>query len=197
MPYLAIYAFGSDFDIVLDWLNGDKEIAFIVSRGGKRWIATDRLDAFERKRYMLWHIPGGRLPLLHAGHIEEAPTEWIENPWKGWKERRTGVDSSIPFFGSPPHVFSLEVGLNSIDDDAHSIGFTGFGWIGNRYRILGSPAHPLTEKWWRRLRQRVKKTAVLVPRGGSDGGLLDTRAFPTAYQMIRQGIEGDRWWEPA
>lgn len=193
MSNLAIYAYGADFDILLEWLNSDDEIAFIVPNGDKRWIAKARLDAFEQKRYLLWHVPDGRLPLLSSHRIEATSTDWIENPWKGWKERRTGADPSIPFFGDPPNVFSLEVGLRSVVDPAHSIGFTGFGWIGNRYRVLGSAAHPQTEKWWRRLRQRVKKVAVLVPRGGLGGKLLDTWAFPTAYQMVQQGTKADTW----
>lgn len=182
MPGLKIYATEIDFDTIREWLNDEQEIAFIISNGPKRWIATAQLDAWPGRIIALWHIPSGPLPLLSAGN---APDTWITDPWKGWTERLAGLDRTEPFFGAGhPGVVRLHVCPRWQD----KIGVSGFEWIGNRYRVLGQGAHPSTEKWWQRLRRWVKKMGVRVPLGGLNSDVpLEAWTFPDAYQRMQHG----------
>ena len=139
--------------------------------------------------FQLWHIPSGPLPLLGtastaSGLAPEAyQDEEIENPWLGWIEVRNVENSKIPFFASHPGVLRLEVRLNPTT----IIPMSDFQWIGNYYRIIGSPANSLTEKFWKKLRQMATKVGNKIPRENSPGGKPEIFAFPQAYQEILAG----------
>src|SRR5262249_16954594 len=144
-----------------------------------RWAAVKHLDALPDGHYTLWHIPGGPLPLLAA---EGGQDGVIPDPWAGWLERRPGADPRPPYFGpGHPALVALEVATRTLleteleDDlvtvrrqvrDERSIGLSHLRWIGNHYRVIGFAAHPATERWWRRLRRRVRGVTTPVTRAG-------------------------------
>jgi hypothetical protein len=191
MPWLPIYCNESDQQEILSYLNEHEEIAFIVSDGPGRWIATRRIESLEPETYCLWHIPSGPLPLLRG--LMDTPGE-IVNPFDGWTEIRPGADASLPYFGpANPGVIWLNIHGMKTDklSGAPLVGLSSFGWIGNHYRIIGIPAKIETETFWKMLRKWTRKQARLVPRGGP-GKLVrpEIWAFRGASDMFENGIEG-------
>ena len=187
MPWLPLYAYRDDFDLIREWLNSEDSIAYLVSSGPKQWIAKGKLDAFESTRIGLWHIPSGQLPLLAEDSSGEDGA--VADPWSGWTERRTGANPAAPYFGAGhPGVvwFNARDGQDVIE-------LSSFEWIGNHYRILGNAAHLDTEKWWRRLGRRMKRDAVRVPRTGPlDGEKPEIWALPAALKALGEGITRNR-----
>jgi hypothetical protein len=106
---LPIFADEFDAPHLVDWLNGEEDIAFIVSDGPQRWKAVRKVSGIKNGRHALWHVPSGPLPRVK----KYGDTEPIANPWRGWKERHPGRDSTTPWFGGVcTSVFNLE--LNTI-----------------------------------------------------------------------------------
>jgi hypothetical protein len=94
MPSLSFFIDGHDVALLLEWLNADPEIAFIVSdsqpgseidrprRGPgffiedgelkgeverpRRWKAVRTVDALADGLQSLWHVPAGPLPLIEV-----------------------------------------------------------------------------------------------------------------------------------
>ncbi len=65
---------------------------------------------------------------------------------------------------------------------------SSIGWIGNRYKIIGSAAKPETERFWKKLRKFVAAHATQIPREGAlDGPGREIYAFPSALDEIRNG----------
>jgi hypothetical protein len=189
MPWLPLYIDETDARRLLGLLNCDPEAAFIVSISPGKWIAQKSIDSVADFRYCLWHCPSGSLPLV--GGTGE-PDGVISDPWAGWTELRAGADPRVPFFGAGhPGVIWWNVRTQS--HRTSGIGLSSFEWIGNRYRILGFPAHPTTEAWWKRLRKLVKsQKAVRIPRSGPlDGRNAEIWSLPSALDKIREGIPRD------
>ena len=186
MPSIQFYADKQDFEAIFQKLSGDPDIAVILPAGKKlwvmkRWIARPLAPGEDLAdgRYCLWHVPGGALPR-------------IEDPFAGWTETRGGSDPRVPFFGSVPAIVELFVNRRSTEAPG-GIGQSAFGWIGNRYRAIGHPASPATEKWWRQLRTWVGDTAAgKVTRWGNiTGPDADIWAFPSAHEKILAGAHRD------
>ncbi len=135
---------------LLDWLNRDDELAFVVSDGPDRWRAVHKLDMLLDGKLTLWHIPGG---LLFDGGREP-----IKDPFSGWATQHPGVDASEPYFG-PGHPAIIHLDLKIL-----SRGGSKAGWIGNHYRVIGQGATSETERWWRRFRSFLKRN-FKVARG--------------------------------
>ncbi len=190
MPWIPFYADESDFWGILDRLNSDPDLAIILAAGRGRWIAKAQLDDWPDGKYSLWHIPGGPLPLLpqRSGEAEAV----IRDPFAGWKEQRSGLDATVPFFGSIPNVFELCKATRGVDFP-HSIGLSSFGWLGNRYRSLGLGASKETELWWRRTQGWVKQAAVRkIPRWDiPKAPEPEIWAFPEAFRRIEAGTPRD------
>jgi hypothetical protein len=191
MPWLPLYIDRADAEVVLQRLNQDEELAFLVSDGPKKWKAVRTLGELPDRDYSLWHTPGAPLPMLVPGQFE--PDGFVEDPWTGWTERVTGLDPTIPFFGAghPSHIiFSV---CTRTDGTRHQmtgdvIGLSGFQWIGERYASTGGPAAGPTKPWWNRLRHWVSKSARKIPRSGPvDGPRGEIWAFPSALQSIAEG----------
>jgi len=70
---------------------------------------------------------------------------------------------------------------------------SSFGWIGNRYKSIGSPAAKETVNWWRRLKNWVsKKSITKIPRFGPlEGHNKEIWVFPSAYNKIQNGKKRD------
>ena len=181
MPWLPLYMDDRDAADLLSWLNDEPHIAFIVSNGAKQWKALDAVSSFS-PRSCLWHTNSGPLPLL-----TESSDLIVDDPWSGWTEQRTGADPTTPYFGAGhPGVYWL----NNYPNNCGVIPLSSFEWIGNHYRTIGDPAPPSTEKWWARLRRRIKKTAIRIPRTGPvDGTNPEIWTLPNALAAIQSGTD--------
>jgi len=185
MPSVLLYALDADLAALLDRLNADPEIAFIVADGAGRWRAVDRLDRLPAGHYALWHIPSGSLPLLEVSETE--PDRVIDDPFAGWEELRPAAIPGQPFFGSHPGVIWLHVGEEATAKPGQ-VPMTAVGWIGNRYRAIGKGAAPATERWWRAFQRWIRGRTVWVPRGGLEtDSPADVAALPSALAQLRAG----------
>jgi len=190
MPWLPLYIDEYDARKVFCILNSDPEVAFIVSDGPKKWIARKSIESITDGRHSIWHIPSGPLPFLYS---DGRPSSTIMHPWQGWTEDKQCVDPGEPFFGP------TATGIIMLNIWTHSkwvscgIGLSSFEWIGNYYRIIGFPAHPTTELWWKNLRRTIKKMAVKrIPRSGPvEGNNPEIWALPSALDKIVNGVDRD------
>lgn len=188
MPWLPMYLDNDDLKMLIDWLNQEECVAFIVNDGfgvkKTKWKAIKSINDYTCNKYCLWHIPSGSLPLITS---DKNITKTIIDPWKGWEEERTGADSSQPYFGTG-HVGILWLNnLTKLIDKKQIIGVSCFEWIGNYFRVLGREAPEETEKWWQRLKRWVKKQAILIPQ--KEGMRPEIWCFPGAMDKIQKGMQ--------
>ena len=191
MPAILLYLNKEDVRGVIDWLNAEEVIAPIVSDGPKRWKAVNKIEGYEDSNYCLWHSESGPLPLLRVSPSWlkwDLPDGKIKDPWKGWEEKRSGADPTVPYFGPGcTGVYWFEA-ITSHPSDPECIGMSSFSWIGNWYKIIGNEAPPVTKKWWERMRRWIKKKSVKIPREGPlDGEFPEIWVFPSALEEIKQG----------
>jgi hypothetical protein len=121
---LLFFADEQDARLILDRLNVDPDIAFIIHDGPRsyetaqpssevgitaqigtghpehrqRWRAVWDLEQFEENTagdHILWHVPSGPLPLIRAGQTERM----ISDPWAGWIEEEPNQWQDAPYFG--------------------------------------------------------------------------------------------------
>jgi hypothetical protein len=188
MPWLPIYADAIDVETILNILNEDTEVAFIISDGPQRWKAVQQLTTLSDGRYCIWTHSAGPLPLLKPNH---EPSELVADPWSGWTEIRAGSNPSHPYFGTgDPKIFWFNV--RTVGRAAGAIGLSSFEWIGNKYRNIGRAAPDVAEKWWQRLGRRIKKTGTRIPRKGAlDGPKTEIWACPSAHAKFLSGTPRD------
>jgi len=186
MPWLPLYATSGDLDAILDWLDEEPSLAFIEANGSGRWIARQRRKTV-CERYCIWHTPSGSLPLLQPG---TAPDKVVEDPWQGWLEDRQGADPTVPYFGAGhPGIIWLNARPTALDSP-DMIGMSSFEWIGNRYSFIGQAAPASTAKWWQRLRRKIKKHAIAIPRSGPlTGDDPEIWTMPLALTLIEKGAK--------
>lgn len=182
--WLPLYVVEEDLPLLLERLNSDPEIAFFTRDGESRWRAVWQVDDLHGKT-MLWHVPGGPLPLLHPGGEQVL----IKDPFAGWQELRPGRDRSVPYFGPswlPTLLLRLWTpGWNGLPEDLLPI--SGFEWYG---RNSSRSPPPETQRWWNRLRRWVGRRAVRVTREGPlHGSHADIWAMPAALRAIKAGLE--------
>lgn len=205
-----MYATQADLHTLLQWLNEDDEIAFVIPDGPERWIARKAISSIDRRRYCLWHVPSGPLPLLGPGGKDIAEVRgwlatrlsipmpshsrrrhvsdgWVADPWRGW-QGSIGANPTQPYFGSHPGIIWFNTGIQT---EEQVVPMSGFEWIGNRYKPIGQGATEATEKWWRSLRRTIAKAATKVPRGGPSSTMpLEIYALPQALDEFERGARG-------
>ncbi|WP_254519203.1 hypothetical protein [Aquimarina sp. Aq78] len=182
MAWIPLYLNKEDEKELLDLLNSEEQIAFLVSDGNKKWKAVKSLTEFTTDRISLWHNESGPLPLL----TESGEDEWIENPWNGWTEKRTGANPITPYFGAGwPGVIHLNIKTDYNDE----IGMSSFEWIGNHYSIIGISASDTTKKFWSRLKRQIGKRSTKLPRADFDGAKNEIYTFQSALVEIKNGKE--------
>jgi hypothetical protein len=172
-----------------DLLNADPDIAFIVEAGEGRWIATRRMDSVSSGRHCLWHCPSGPLPLV--GHIG-SPVAEVTDPFAvGQKSEAAGTTASHSSAQATPESSGGTSKMNP--SELPVSGLSSFEWSGNHHKIIGRPAKPETEAWWKRLRNTIKRLKALrVPRSGPlDGPGAEIWTLPSALQKIRNGMARD------
>ena len=186
MPWLPMYLYECDADIILEMLNNDPEVAFIVSDGPSRWKAVDKLSSLPTGRFTIWHLPTGALPFLG---YEGTQVGWIDNPWQGWREQRPSFHGSEPNFGSQGTGVLWLNQRSSPAGSENQVWLSSFEWIGHHYDMIGFKASAETDRWWKRLRSAVQRKTTKVPRGGPTKPTKpEIFAFPDALRAIEQGI---------
>lgn len=193
MPWIPFYADDSDFIKIVDYLNEDEEIAFIVSAGPVSWKAVSKVNYHHlHETTWLWHIPGGPLPLMR----HPAANNVITDPFAGWEDhspkdleyRRT------PYFGPECSVaLELKINVQGIRD-LDAIGISSFGWVGNRYSVIGSPAPLVTKAYWEKLRRWISKNSKkkISREGPLDAGEKEIYAFQNAYEKFLGGTKREQ-----
>lgn len=97
MGWLPIFVDEPDAKLLIDWLNQEDEIAFLMSVGRGKWKAESSVADLKDGEYSLWHIPSGPLPLGYSNYDQRI----IANPWQGWTEplsdgiQSFGIDVAI------------------------------------------------------------------------------------------------------
>jgi hypothetical protein len=190
VPWLPLYLYDEDADRVLEMLNDDPDVMYIVSDGPSRWKAIAALTSVPAGRYGLWHVPSGPLPLLGLSREREG---WIADPSSGWEELKPGFDPSTPYFGAGhPGIFWLNL-KNELPGSENYIGLSSFEWIGHRYDALGVKASADTDKWWKRLGSGIRRVATKVPRGGpGEPTKPEIYALPNALAAFQRGLPAAR-----
>jgi hypothetical protein len=199
MPWLPLYLLDSDIDLLNAWLCKDQDVYFIKQVDKNHWKLVKELkfkkEGFSNE-YRLWHLPSGQIPLIKERSLSEgvpieslfkrATYDHVLNPFEPWSGRPCSNLSGLPFFeDDETKVFTLTIynsnGLN------HEIRISGFEWLGNRYSIIGKGAEESTEKWWRRLRNFVKKNSIQIPRCNDSSMKKEIYTFPKAIEAIKNG----------
>ena len=183
MPSIPFYALEPDLVQLLEHLNVEHDLAFIVPTGPRRWCAISQAAALVAGPHALWHLPSGPLPLLGRDELE--PDVPIPDPFAGWVERVPAAAGNQPFFGSHPGVIWLYLpGFPEPD----VVPMSAFGWIGNRYAAIGRPAPTSTAKCWRSLQGWIRRHTVPVARAGSvTADAPEVGAFPVAWERLMAG----------
>src|SRR4029453_13622836 len=165
MPSVLMYALAPELRTVIEHLNDDADVAFIMADGPANWRAVDRVQDLAAGHHALWLRQQGPAPPVISS------------------------TAGFPFFGSHPAIVWFDVPRF---DQTAAIPISAFGWIGDRYRTTGLAASPAARAWWRRLREWIRARTELVKRGGPGGtGPKDVAAFPEALALLRPGAEGD------
>jgi hypothetical protein len=189
MPSIMFYADEADLGEIVEYLNNEPSIAFIVSSGPTSWKAVDKVNHhYLHEKTYLWHIPGGKLPLVVSGGDDLI----IDDPFVGWEDHSPDdLDyRTTPYFG-PGCTVTFD--LTFKQDNPSIIGLSTFGWIGNHYSIIGNPAPEVTKKFWGNLRSWISKHSVKkISRSGQlDEGKKEVYAFRYAYEKILAGMDRD------
>jgi hypothetical protein len=192
MPSILFYTLETELRAIVDHLDEDPEIAFVIENGARRWKAVDRMPRITPGHHALWHVPSGAPPLLDRAHDEDAAPR-IADPFAGWEEKLPSANAQKPFFGSYPGIIWLHVSANAVSASP-VVPMNAFDWIGDRYRSIGHGAVPSTRKWWRRLQTWIKSRSQIVPRGSlraSPPVPVDVAAFPAALAKLQSGASGE------
>src|SRR6266700_3415444 len=76
------------------------------------------------------------------------------------------------------HVTGVQTCALPIFDDRDMLVVSDFQWTGNHF----GPAPPQTQRWWKRMRGWIDKTAVRLE------GTSGFWAFPSALQKLKNGM---------
>lgn len=190
MPSLAIYMYWADCDAVLDLLNSDEEIAFILATRLNYWQAFNRLEKLPVQNVSLWHIPSGPIPVIAHDDADVL----IKDPWTGWAgvPVRGDLDTPMLIGAAQPGVVRSTINHNS-DGPLDILRVSYFSWSGNNANARkGWPVSPQTERWWNRFRRKITSMATAVPAGGLGS---DSRervfALPCALEALQRGIKAE------
>jgi hypothetical protein len=185
--WLGLYLEDPDAVTLRDRLNEDPEIAFLMPEGPGRWRAVWQVEELLGKT-LVWHAPGGPLPLLHP----EGGESLIPDPFAGWQELRPGLDPSVPYLGLGwPSTLLLELYTRGWRDlpRREVIPLSGITWYGARPYAQPSPS---TRQWWKRFRRWFPSKAVRITRSGlTEGSPRDVWAMPAALRAIQGGMNRD------
>jgi hypothetical protein len=190
---IIFYATRNDIGKLVEWLNSESCIAWIVkeSQAGNeyRWRAVQAISSIEPTSYALWHV-GSRSLIIPSGAADIADATII-NPFAGWTQILDGPSQSTPWFGGLlPGPYELTFKPSGKETD-NSIGRSGFAWNGNYFRSIGKGADAQSERWWHRLKRVMRKEAIGISWPANSDGKTGAYAFPEAYVLYRNGVHLD------
>ena len=194
MSEIILYLTPSDADTIVEWLNNEIDIAWIIkdSQAGNvvRWRAVHTIEKMTAREYCLWKIGAGNLR-IPSGALD-VEDSIVLDPFKGWEQTLARPSDDTPWFGQDaPETFTFRFKENGKEHE-NSIGRSGFYWIGNYFRAIGNGAPEECSKWWERLRRFVKKNAIGIPWPGEIGsGKTGSYAFPEAFTQLKNGRPRD------
>jgi hypothetical protein len=185
VPAICFYALDGDFETLLQRLNDDEEVAFILRKSTGEWHATRTARRIDDGDTWLWHTMAGPLHAFsrprELGDVMRRGAE-IAFPWEGWRARELPCEQG-------PETFQLIVHRDAWPDDR--IPLASLQWIGDRSALLGKRAAPETHRLWKRMHRWFATTGTGISRIGAHDskpprGLL-AYALPVAYGAIVQG----------
>lgn len=194
MAEIILYLTESDAKAIINWVNSESDIAWIVkdSQIGNtyRWKAVNEIHSVESKTYCLWYIGTGALRIPSGN--KDIKDALVLNPFVGWEQTLTTETEEVPWFGAAaPETFSFTFREFGRKNEA-ALGRSGFNWIGNYFSIIGIAAPPECKKWWEKLKRYIKKNSVGIPWPGELGsGKVGAYAFQEAYKKLMEGCERD------
>ena len=149
MANMNLYIDETGIKLLLEFINNCEETAYIVKIGKNQWIAKDKLFSIPAPNiFYIWHKNSGFNPSTKL---------FNRDPYKGWKGPK-GADSRLPYYGpGEPALYLFEYIPCCEQKNILKI-----GWIGNYYKSIGKPAPAVTEHWWRKLREYVKKNSTKI-----------------------------------
>jgi hypothetical protein len=177
-----------DLPLLQDFLNAEEEIVFLISSEHATYATVESVALQPNAGYTLWHVPSGEIP----PDCRDSEGRIVVDPWRkghlGALRLRLEVCPG-KYQQLVPRSNREGYELRLFEDNA-AIGRSSFGWIGNKFSVIGERAHPATERWWKRLRRCISKQALKIASYGAlespDCG-LQVWAFPAAYSAIVGG----------
>jgi hypothetical protein len=202
MPFLSFFADDQDGEILLNQLNADDDIAFLIedktyTGNGHRVKAVPTLDRFSCEIYSLWHIPSGELPL------DLGKNTWVVDPWNGWITDRWSEDGKTPYLSNHFAEIRLHLWLrhqpyteaelaNPIRSssyyirDSDLLPVSEFLWIGDYFK----PAPLETWRWWIQLTKWMSNHTIPIGEFELDNTsqTFSFWAFPSAFNKLKGGM---------
>lgn len=191
MRDLYVFFDEEDAKILIDRLNQDEEIAFIVHKGVyegfNQWKAVPTVDSLSDGNHSLWHVPGEPLKTCGGYGSEQI----ITDPWNGWTgSLRWGNSARIYLnFNTQLHTQSAyyEIDKFSVFDAKRKAGgdqflkVSNFRWEG----VFGHTPREQTHQWWKRFKRWVGREAVML-RHRKYATIY--WAFPSAFQKLKDSM---------
>lgn len=178
----------ADVPLLQDYLNAESEIAIIVRSANSGYLTVKPVTLEPNAQYTLWHLPSGEIPQ----DCLDADGNIVADPWEKW--HLGAINLRLEVCPRKYQTFvprSLGVGFDlATFDDPSALGRSDFEWVGNKYSVIGKPAHPATDRWWKRLRRWVARNSTKVASYGALDNpdcVLDVWAFPAAYSALIAG----------
>jgi len=169
MPAIQFYAAEDDFIEILDFLNKDVDIAFIVNEKPKSFKAVETLTTEQfNSEFIIWHTSAS-LPKQSPKNLSSIELiEWnknpeiIEEPFLGW-EYEGLTHKGFPNFNNSPAIIQFEkTSMTDTFENGETIAQSSFSWVGNYFSIMGSKPDPVVQKWWNRFKRTIKKLSVQI-----------------------------------
>ena len=194
MSEIILYLTNTDAESIVDWINHEDEIAWIIKESQEgnvyRWKAVNSIDVIQASEYCLWKIGAGALRIPSRNH--ETEDTIVLDPFMGWEQTLDTDSAETPWFGAAaPETYTFTFRARGRESE-DSIGRSGFNWIGNYFSVIGNSAPEECKKWWERLKRHIKKNATGIPWPGELGsGKAGAYAFPEAYEQLQKGRTKD------
>jgi len=190
---MILYMTEKDAPILLEWLNSEENIAWIVKTKQQatkyHWRAIQSLEKLAPYDYCLWRADAYRLTIPSGSlDVEDAV---VVDPFSGWSQTLPNNENArTPWFGAlHPGPYRLNARFEGAEAKG-AIARSDFSWTGNHFRLIGHGADPTSYKWWQRLRRFLGKSAIPIP-WPPDAKRNGAYAFPDAYVARGDGVHLD------
>lgn len=174
MPCISFFADQEDAEILLNWLNSEAEMAFVVPHitsdsPQPQWQVTPTINSFQDGHYTLCHLcvlsDKSTTPDLSPGHPAVIRLQlWLRHHPYSDTEKAT-----------------LPVLVSWWMTGEHLLPASDFQWNGDRYQ----KAPQEIWRWWRRLKAFVTRQAIPLTPSGQRWSFW---AFPSALCKLKSGM---------